>query len=317
MRFRADISNPAQFTRLITSLTPLAKVGTIKLTPQTVHLICQGEGTKGGVQNSIFKLDTFRLESNNANEIYLEVSTDALARALKSAQVIMPLSSRTSAEQARPTFLFVVLRRQGATVATIKLAKKGGQGPSGTGKGAHPVLSLVVESASRMGKRLEITQDVFVKVKKAAEIALLKEPLCPEPEVQLVLPPLQLVRTVAERMKTISPYITITANNLGEFRMRAEADEANVETEWRGLKRARMSDEDIEPPELATFFSVRLDTKNLLKFLASYAIAQTCILCLCSDHCAIFYVRVGDSKDRIEGGVLTFFVPAVNPEGDD
>ncbi|GAA5929137.1 hypothetical protein JCM1841_005147 [Sporobolomyces salmonicolor] len=298
MRFRADISNPAQFTRLITSLTPLAKVGTIKLTPQTVHLICQGEGTKGGVQvwsqiavNSIFKLDTFRLESNNANEIYLEVSTDALARALKSAQ--------------------------GATVATIKLAKKGGQGPSGTGKGAHPVLSLVVESASRMGKRLEITQDVFVKVKKAAEIALLKEPLCPEPEVQLVLPPLQLVRTVAERMKTISPYITITANNLGEFRMRAEADEANVETEWRGLKRARMSDEDIEPPEPATFFSVRLDTKNLLKFLASYAIAQTCILCLCSDHCAIFYVRVGDSKDRIEGGVLTFFVPAVNPEGDD
>ncbi|GAA5888113.1 hypothetical protein JCM5296_005437 [Sporobolomyces johnsonii] len=298
MRFRADISNPAQFTRLITSLTPLAKVGTIKLTPQTVHLICQGEGTKGGVQvwsqiavNSIFKLDNFRLESNNANEIYLEVSTDALARALKSAQ--------------------------GATVATIKLAKKGGQGPNGTGKGAHPVLSIVVESASRMGKRLEITQDVFVKVKKAAEIALLKEPLCPEPEVQLVLPPLQLVRTVAERMKTISPYITITANNLGEFRLRAEADEANVETEWRGLKRARMSDEEIEPPDPAAFFSVRLDTKNLLKFLASYAIAQTCILCLCSDHCAIFYVRVGDSKDHVEGGVLTFFVPAVNPDGDD
>jgi len=36
---------------------------------------------------------------------------------------------------------------QGSTKATIKLAKKGGEGPGGTGKGAHPVLSIVIESA--------------------------------------------------------------------------------------------------------------------------------------------------------------------------
>jgi hypothetical protein len=34
-----------------------------------------------------------------------------------------------------------------------------------------------------MGKKLEITQDVFVKVKKAQDIAQLKEPLCPHPDV--------------------------------------------------------------------------------------------------------------------------------------
>lgn len=43
------------------------------------------------LQNSIFKIETFRLESNSSNEIYLEVATDALARALKSAAV-SPLS---------------------------------------------------------------------------------------------------------------------------------------------------------------------------------------------------------------------------------
>ncbi|GAA5882902.1 hypothetical protein JCM16303_006636 [Sporobolomyces ruberrimus] len=301
MRFKADISNTHQLTRLITSLAPLAKVATLKLKADVVHLICQGE--RGGVQvwsqiavNSIFKPETFRLESNSSNEIYLEVATDALARALKSAS--------------------------GSTKATMKLAKKGGEGPNGTGKGAHPVLSIAIESASRMGKRLEITQDVFVKVKKAQDVEQLKEPLCPVPDAALLLPPLQILRTVAERMKTVSPIITLSANNAGVFRMRAEADEAKVETEWMNLKRPNLGDDagdemttPIQDPQ--QMFSVTVETKNLLKFLASYSIAQTTIFCLCPGHCAIFYVYVGDSKDNLQGGVLTFFVPAFNVDEDD
>ncbi|GAA6035583.1 hypothetical protein JCM8097_004913 [Rhodosporidiobolus ruineniae] len=301
MRFRAELSNPTQFTRLITSLAPLSKIATLKLSGDAVHLICMGDGARGGVQvwsqiavASIFNLDSFRLESNHQNEIYLEVSTDSLARALKSCA--------------------------GATTVTIKLAKKGGSGPNGTGKGAYPVLSLAIESSSRLGKRLEITQDVAVKVKKAADIELLKEPMCPQPDVILLLPPLQLLRTVGERLKTVSPYITLSANNRGEFRMRAESDDAKVETEWRGLKRPSTGDGDMAPASLADpekLHSVTLDVKNLLKFLASYGIATTTIACLCAAHCAIFYVYIGDSKDRMQGGVLTFFVPAVRVEGDE
>ncbi|GAA5878625.1 hypothetical protein JCM8547_003848 [Rhodosporidiobolus lusitaniae] len=302
MRFRAEISNPTQFSRLVSSLTPLGKVATLKLKSDAVHVICMGDGARGGVQvwsqvavATIFNLESFRLESNHQNEIYLEVSTDSLARALKSCS--------------------------GATVSTIKLAKKGGAGPNGTGKGAYPVLSLAIESSSRMGKRLEITQDVAVKVKKAAEIELLKEPLCPQPDVILLLPPLQILRTVAERLKTVSPYITLSANNRGELRMRAEADEAKVETEWRGLKRPNTGEEVMaagaSEEDPSKFFSVTLDSKNLLKFLASYGIATTTIACFCHAHCAIFYVYIGDSKDQMQGGVLTFFVPAVHLDGDD
>ncbi|GAA5933726.1 uncharacterized protein JCM15063_001395 [Sporobolomyces koalae] len=299
MRFRAEIANTAQLTRLITSLAPLAKVATLKLKADVVHLICQGE--RGGVQvwsqiavSSIFKLEGFRLESNNNNEIYLEVTTDALARALRSAA--------------------------GSTKALIKLSKKGGHGPGGTGPGAHPVLSIDIESASRMGKRLTITQDVYVKVKKMQDVQQLKEPLCPVPDAALLLPPLQLLRTVAERMKSVSSVITLSANNAGTFRMRVEADEAKVETEWPNLKRPNLGDagdemtNPVEDPN--EFFSVTVETKNLLKFLASYSIAQTTIFCLCPNHCAIFYVYVGNSKDNLQGGVLTFFVPAFNVDGD-
>lgn len=70
----------------------------------------------------------------------------------------------------------------------IKLAKKGGAGPGGTGRGAHPVLSIDIESASRMGKSLQITQDVYVKVKKAQDMVHLKEPMCPAPDASRSTP---------------------------------------------------------------------------------------------------------------------------------
>lgn len=50
MRFKAEISNPPQFSRLITSLAPLSKIATLKLKEDAVHFICMGDGTKSGIQ---------------------------------------------------------------------------------------------------------------------------------------------------------------------------------------------------------------------------------------------------------------------------
>lgn len=44
MRFRADITNTATFTGLISSLTPLSKVATLKLKSDYVHLIAVEDG---------------------------------------------------------------------------------------------------------------------------------------------------------------------------------------------------------------------------------------------------------------------------------
>ncbi|GAA5852498.1 hypothetical protein JCM9279_003475 [Rhodotorula babjevae] len=304
MRFKADVSNPNQLSRLITSLAPLSKTAILKLKRDQVHLICRAGGTKTSVQvwsviniDSIFKPETLRLDSNHQNEVYLEVSTDLLAKALKSAS--------------------------GSTDVVIKLAKKGGSGPGGTGEGSYPVLSLVVQSSSRLGKRLEITQDVAVKVMKAAEMDQLKEPLCPTPQVALYLPSLHSLRTVVERLKTISSYVTISANNAGELRLRAESDDAKVETEWRDLRKPAAGAEGMtDPPDDPhEFISVRLEAKDVLKFLASYSVASTTIACFCRAHAAIFYVYVGAERDSSgaqgSGGVLTFFVPAVQLNGED
>lgn len=48
MRFRADLSDTTTFTKLITSLSPLAKTAVLKLTHARIHLICRAPGE--GVQ---------------------------------------------------------------------------------------------------------------------------------------------------------------------------------------------------------------------------------------------------------------------------
>jgi hypothetical protein len=179
-------------------------------------------------------------------------------------------------------------------------------------------------------------------------------------------------------------------------RMRAEADEAKVETEWRGLKRPN-SDEDgallsssfcpflpslslsplHRPPLTPDPVSLRYGRRrrrvgrrslqillrharleelaqisrgvrdchidhrlyalfsfsssfNLPPFLPPFPFLSPRVPTsssldvdlshhagFCHGHCAIFYVYIGDSKDSLTGGVLTFFVPAVNLDGDD
>lgn len=85
-----------------------------------------------------------------------------------------------------------------------------------------------------------------------------------------------------------------------QSRLRAEGEYANVQTEFKGLKtmRERMwhptsymilvltkrgsiaaVDEDEAPVDRGEFFDVTVDTKSLLKFLGSYAVATTSIAC--------------------------------------
>ncbi|KAK4050259.1 Checkpoint protein hus1 [Microbotryomycetes sp. JL201] len=102
--------------------------------------------------------------------------------------------------------------------------------------------------------------------------------------------------------------------------LRAKSDEANVETEWRGLKHPQANDPEStsqDPSNPDEFHSVTVDSRNLLKFLAAHAIENMTISSLCQDHCAIFYVYIGDAGDDTQGGILTFFVPAINVGDDD
>ena len=94
----------------------------------------------------------YRIISHSNNEITLNLPTDALSAALRSA----------SAEHT------------GANEVVMKLAKKNN----------IPVLSFEIFGTTQMGRRVKVSHDVRIEVMKPTDVALLTEPRCPEPDVR-------------------------------------------------------------------------------------------------------------------------------------
>ena len=161
-----------------------------------------------------------------------------------------------------------------------------------------------------------------------------KEPLIPNPEVclphldevlsssvlivdtqvHIVLPALSTLMTVSARLAKISTTLHASSNHQGEFRLSVTSDQANVQTEWRGLSHPKMTAPD-DPSQVpqpvasgsgqangaaaarggkddmsmevaeeevvdqAAFVGVTIEHKSFAKFLAAHSIADTVIAC--------------------------------------
>ncbi|RUP48796.1 Hus1-like protein-domain-containing protein [Jimgerdemannia flammicorona] len=152
-------------------------------------------------QHSIFS--NYRIESVAENEIYLEVMVEYLLRALRSAQNATEVTMKLTKKQGAPTLSFVISSASGGG---------GGGGGGGVGGGG--------ERLSRGGKKLDLVQDVPVKVLSPQQMEPVKEPV---------------LRTIAERMKVLGEHVIISANMDGEFTIRVETDLVQVETFYKGL----------------------------------------------------------------------------------
>ncbi|EJD06814.1 cell cycle checkpoint [Fomitiporia mediterranea MF3/22] len=272
MRFRANIDHVQTFQRIIQAIEKLQKRCIVRFTESEMHIICNEE-TEDGVQDSLFT--DYRIQSNANNEISLLLSPEALLQALRSAA--------------------------SSSDVVMKLAKKH----------AHPVLSFEIVLALRGTRRASVAHDVLIDVLKPAEMARLKEPLCPEPDIHILLPPLQKLRTVVERMRSMADVLGIYANHKGGLRLTVESDQVRVKTEWSKCIIPNMDSErsrDEPEPDPDQWFGVHLSIRAFLKFLSSHVVSTTTIACICEDHCMILYVYIGDVQDA--GGVLTFWIPA-------
>ncbi|KAI0259104.1 cell cycle checkpoint [Gloeopeniophorella convolvens] len=283
MRFRATIQNVQTFYRLIQTVEKLQKKCIIKFSDTAMRIICNNE--EGGVQVwSCIRVDAlftdYRILSHSNNEITLNLPTEALSTALRSAAA----------------------EHTGANEVVMKLAKKNN----------IPVLSFEIFGTTNMGRRVKVAHDVRIEVMKPADVALLTEPRCPEPDVQIMLPPLAKMRTVVERMRTLSDIIAVRANSSGCLQLSASTEVVKADITWNNCTHPRMYDdngEDHEKPDPQQLFSVLVHTRSFLKFLNAHTVSKTTIACICQGHCLILFVYIGDSADV--GGVLTFYIPSV------
>ncbi|KAI0050500.1 cell cycle checkpoint [Auriscalpium vulgare] len=289
MRFRATIENVDTFHRIIQTVEKLQKKCIIKFGESEMHIICHTDesGVQVWSQIRVSALFTeYRIQSNSRNQIALLLGADALSAALRSAAA----------------------EHTGAEAVVMKLAKKRDVA----------VLSVEIFGASRMGRHIRVAHDVHIEIMKPADIDRLKEPLCPEPDIHILLPSLVKVRTIVEHLRALSDVIAVRANGVGKLQISAATDSAKTDVMWEGCTNPKMGawrlagaeDEDEqEKPDPEQLFGVLVQTRSFIKFLNAHIVSNTTIACICQNHCLILYVYIGEVADA--GGVLTFYIPAV------
>lgn len=215
------------------------------------------------MQDTIF--DDYRIASANENIINLEVPLVILLRALRSCA--------------------------SASDATLRLTKRASDNA--------PILCLTITTSSNSsissGNTL-VTQEIPVRVLSGASVDGIREPMCPEPDVHVVLPPLAHIRSVTERLnklssKSSSPHannsegsrLILSANMAGQFKMRLVNDAVKVESLWKGLNNpntnsGQIPDSTGDRPQ-DEFVKVTVDGKEWGKVLKVGGLAKKVIAC--------------------------------------
>ncbi|KAL9936307.1 hypothetical protein V8E36_005149 [Tilletia maclaganii] len=277
MRFRATLTDVNTLSRIAQSVNKVSNRCILSLGKEDFHIICVGDPEGLQIWAKLHTdqfFEEFRIESNNGNKIFMQIATETLLKALRSGLNAMEI--------------------------TIRLAKRI----------RTPMLSFNIVNESHTGGRLVVVQDVLIRILKPTEMERIKEPLCPAPDVHITLPPLLKLRTVCERMRSLAEIVHVSANRQGRFKLKIQEDEITMETCWRNLQHPDMPAEpnELEAPE-ELYRGVALELKSVSRFLSSYVVETTTIACLCKDHCAIFYVYIGDIKKG--KGIMSFFIPGV------
>ncbi|KAI9355022.1 checkpoint protein Hus1/Mec3 [Zopfochytrium polystomum] len=283
MKFRTKIVNPSILFKIGQALEKVHKTWVLKLGPDRIQFIIanpdQGLQTYSQI-NLSHVFDEYRIESLNQNQILLEVPGEHWVRSLRSAQ------------QTSDTMM--------------KLTKKNGL----------PILSLSITTNSRTGKSMYLIQDIPVRVLTQDQAQDLREPKVPEPEVNIIMPSLLSVRNIVDRMKALSNDLTVSANNSGEFTLRAETDLVSVETFYKDL-----INPEIEIPESGSresssnkdpkaFVECNVDVKEFAKFSHCHLVGPSNVVCcIIQDRNVVLYVYLVHEETNEGLGSMTYYLP--------
>lgn len=282
MKFRGkitDIGCIQHFTRVVGTLAKLAKTITLRITVNKLYFILSERLVNGGVgiwcemlQANIF--NEYNMEGvsvTDANEIYLETVPENFFRCLRSAQ--------------------------NAKSVKIKLTKK-----------QTPCLTFEVELPSLTGHSRVVTHDVPVGVVPRRLWSDLAEPEMPDFDASIYMPALRVLRNIVDRMKNLSNFVRVSANNAGEMKFCVETDLVTVSTYFHDLDRPMWQNDDgiSQLTDVKAFFDARIDIRKLAQFLSCQQFSPSKVICnIASDHMVHLLVLHDDVS-------LQYFMPAVS-----
>ncbi|MBN3305010.1 checkpoint protein HUS1 [Amia ocellicauda] len=282
MKFRAkmvDVSCLNHFTCVVNTISKLTKTCMLRLTAGHLYFMLSDKVANGGVgmwcelsQGNFF--DEFQLEgvSAEANEIYLELVPENLFRALKTAYNARSLK--------------------------IKLTKK------------HcPCITVAVELPSLSSVNRIVTHDIPVQVIPRRLWQDFKEPSVPDFDVSIYLPSLKIMKNVVDRMKNLSNFLVLEANQNGEMNLKIETDLVSVTTHFKGLGNPPWGDENSQGPgrdrNPETMAEARVDIRKLQQFLAGQQVNPTKAMCNIVSNRIVHFILLHEDVS------LQYFIPTV------
>ncbi|KAG5518637.1 hypothetical protein PMAC_002606 [Pneumocystis sp. 'macacae'] len=269
MRFKTTISNISMFMRLVQSLERVGRICWLKLTPETVHFVIVPDHTGTQVWAILEVKSIFEdylVLSNTNNIINLEVPIDHLHKALRSSV--------------------------NASEIVLRLTKQD----------HFPMLSCSI-SLLVCGMS-SVTHNIHVRV--LSPLMQLFEPVVPEPDCHIILPPLAQLRYISERFRAISNKVTLKANMSGEFQIGVISDSCKIETKFKDLINPELDpcavkDISKHPSQIRdkkAFVTMKVSVKDWLNLLQVHIVAKRVIACFCEGHALVLYVYIMESEEE-------------------
>ncbi|RKP03004.1 hypothetical protein CXG81DRAFT_5224, partial [Caulochytrium protostelioides] len=177
----------------------------LKMTPTHFHFIVAPDMTAewetwAQIAVRLFASD-YRIESAAGNTIHVRVNGSDLVRGLR------------SCHHARNTVFRLMKDDQHLPVLQFQITESGGAS----------------------GRLVLVTHDVPIAVLRPAETAHLAEPAIPPASLYVLLPPLDVLKPIVDKLRLLSPVVTLTGNARGQLLLHARADAVQVQTHFTGL----------------------------------------------------------------------------------
>jgi len=121
-----------------------------------------------------------------------------------------------------------------------------------------------------------------------------------------MMPPLRLLRHVIDKMKNVGDFLSIYANMAGELKFKVETDMVTIQTSYSNLEHPQI--EGRSPPRLNPDQSaeVKVDIKKFARFLFSYLVQPTNVICcIVEKRAVVLHVLLDDLY-------LTYYIPVMS-----
>ncbi|KAI8069542.1 checkpoint protein Hus1/Mec3 [Gongronella butleri] len=250
MRFRAFLVNPTGLLQIAQALEKLGPTCILCMNRDSVYFI-RSHDQEAGV-NAWIKTDpntlfsNYRIDSSADNEISMSLLVDSLLRVTKMAQ----------------------------QAASVKISLRAGNG--GTG----PVLDWRIEMENRVGTSNDSSHELEVHIIPRERMQDLREPpVLATPQAYVLLPNLASVKSVADRMKSLSKFLTLAVNMNGQLKLSVETELAEVEALFSRLENPRLEGHQTDHENRSNFVSGRVATDDFVHFLHCHHLDPQNVIC--------------------------------------